>query len=245
MQKATCLVVHGSGQDQRAQHRRGRTPHANKFSIFTGNSRPRTPVAWWSADAELADPACAKFVHLFVGEVDETDVDGRHVGVYHHHVVGQITVDRRAVLRIVSGVLQQCHADSHHDRAHDLVPAGQWVDNAARINNWHNAADAQPRDFRLPGNLDEVTSERVRRELRLGIADCRFGFAAARDQAKVGAEQQIIERHTFSSAISLHKGPTALECQIFGRAVLERRARIVAMVKRYCWDFCTGADLEH
>ena len=110
------------------------------------------------------------------------------------------------------------------------------------IHNRHNAADAQPRDFRLPGNLDEVTAERVRRELRLGIADCRFGFAAARDQAKVGAEQQIIERHTFSSAISLHKDPTAFECQIFGRAVLERRARIVAMVKRYCWDFCTGAD---
>jgi len=133
------------------------------------------------------------------------------------------------------------HADSHHDRAYDLVPAGQWVDNAARIHNRHNAADAQPRDFRLPGNLDEVTAERVRRELRLGMPIVALDLPLPRP-AKVGAEQQIIGRHTFSSAISLHKDPTAFECQIFGRAVLERRARIVAMVKRYCWDFCTGAD---
>jgi len=39
-----------------------------------------------------------------------------------------------------------------------------------------------------------------------------------------------------------YQNKTAFECQIFGRAVLERRARIVAMVKRYCWDFRTGAD---
>src|SRR5260370_9648133 len=28
---------------------RGGTPQANKFSIFTGSSRTRTPVAWWTA----------------------------------------------------------------------------------------------------------------------------------------------------------------------------------------------------
>ena len=46
----------------------------------------------------------------------------------------------------------------HHHRALDLVSAGQRVDNAARVNDRHNAVDTQPRDFRLPSYLDEVTS---------------------------------------------------------------------------------------
>ena len=28
---------------------RDEMPHANRFSIFTGSSRTRTPVAWWTA----------------------------------------------------------------------------------------------------------------------------------------------------------------------------------------------------
>src|ERR1700694_429106 len=83
-------------------------PHANTCCVVDC-SRDSGGDA---GQANLAYPACAKFVKLFVGEVEEMDVDRRRVGVYRHHVVGQITVDRRAVLRIVSRVLSQRHADS-------------------------------------------------------------------------------------------------------------------------------------
>ena len=56
--------------------------------------------------------------------------DQRRVGVHRHDVVGQVAVDRRAVLRVVDRVLEQRHADSHHHRAFDLVAAGQWIDDA-------------------------------------------------------------------------------------------------------------------
>ena len=148
-----------------------------------------------AGQADLADPACAKFVDLLVGEVEEMHLDRRHVGVDRHHVVGQIAVDRRAVLRIVRRVLEQRHADSHHDRALDLVAAGQRVEDAARVDDRHHPADAQPSDLRLPGDLDEVTAERVRRELRLWITERRFGLAVAGDQAQVGARSSIRERH--------------------------------------------------
>ena len=150
--------------------------------------------------------------------------DRRGVSVYRHHVVGQITVDRRAALRIVRGVLQQRHADSHHHRALDLVPAGQRINDAAPIHDRHNPADTQPGDLRLPGNLNEVAAERVRRILGLGIAEEGLRFAAARDQTKVGTAEQIIERHTLGGAISLLKDLAPFECQICGKAVLERRA---------------------
>src|SRR5260370_40676388 len=50
-QNSDCAKVYGVEQvvSQAANLirnlRRGGTPHANKFSIFTGNSRTRTPVA--------------------------------------------------------------------------------------------------------------------------------------------------------------------------------------------------------
>src|SRR6202521_3621016 len=81
--------------------RRGGTPHANKFSTFPGRSPPGTPgggvacprdSGGYAGQANLAYPACAKFVNLFVGEVEEMNVDRRRVGVYRHHIVGQITV---------------------------------------------------------------------------------------------------------------------------------------------------------
>ena len=66
---------------------------------------------------------------------------------------------------------------------------GERIDNAARIDHSDDAADAEPRDLRLPCDFDEVTAERMRRELRLRIAECRFGFSAAGDETKVGALQ--------------------------------------------------------
>ena len=115
-----------------------------------------------AGQADLADPARTKFVDLFVGVIEEMHLDRRRVGIHCHDVVRQITVDRRTILRIVSGVLQQRHADSHHDPAHDLVPASKWINNSARIHDGHNAADAQPCDLRLPCHLNEMTAKRVR-----------------------------------------------------------------------------------
>src|SRR5205823_941649 len=82
----------------------------------------------------------------------------------------------------------------------------------------------QTSDFRLPGDLDEMTTKRVRRVLRLWIAEGRFGFAAACDQAEVGALKQICERHA-RRTVSLYKDPAAFECQLVGFAFLERRSR--------------------
>src|SRR6267154_6225519 len=97
------------------------------------------------------------------------------------------------------------------------------LNNAAAIHDRQDSADAQPGDLRLPGNLNEVAAERVRRVLGLGIAEEGLRFAAARDHAKVGLAEQIIERRTLG-AVSLHKDLATFECQICGKAVLEWRA---------------------
>src|SRR5207253_5856974 len=98
----------------------------NRSSILIGNSRTRTPVAWWTAaviagatpgQADLADPTRTKFVNLFVWIIEEVHVDRRRVGVHCHDVVSQITVDRRAALLIVGCVLKKRHTDSHHHPA--------------------------------------------------------------------------------------------------------------------------------
>jgi hypothetical protein len=51
-----------------------------------------------AGQADLADATCAKFINLRVGEVEEMYANRRDVGVDRHDVVGQIAVDRRAVL---------------------------------------------------------------------------------------------------------------------------------------------------
>ena len=147
-----------------------------------------------SGQADLADPARAELVDLLVRVIEEVHVDRRHVGVDRHDVVGQVAVDRRAVLRVVGRVLEQRHADAHHDRALDLVAAGQRIEDSAGVDDRDDAADAQPGDLRLPGDLDEVAAEGVRRELRLRIAEGRLGLAVARDEAQVGAPQHVGER---------------------------------------------------
>src|SRR6185295_17644605 len=108
-------------------------------------------------------------------------------------VVSQVAVDRRAVLRIVVRLLEQRHADAHYDRAFDLILAGQRVDDASRVDDGDDAAHAQPRDRGLPGDFGEVAAERMRRELRLWIAERRFGFSVAADETQVGALEKIGE----------------------------------------------------
>src|SRR5207247_8871867 len=106
----------------------------------------------------------------------------------------------------------------------DLVPARQRIENPPRINYSHDTADAQAGEFWLPGNLDEVTAERMRRELRLWIAKGGFGLAAARDQAQVGALEQSCEGRYLGRTVSLHEDSAAFKCEFVGLAVLEGRS---------------------
>ena len=84
--------------------------------------------------------------------------DRRRIGVHGHDIIGQVAVDGRAILRIVMRVLEESHADAHDDGTLDLVAASQGVKDAPGVDNRHHAADAQPRDLRLPGNFHKVTA---------------------------------------------------------------------------------------
>src|SRR5262249_13252680 len=74
-------------------------------------------------------------------------------------------------------------------------------------------------------DFDEVTTERVGRELWLWIIECRFGLATACDQTQVGALKHIRKRHATSGAVSCYKDPATVESQLCGCALLKRRAR--------------------
>src|SRR6476646_2603821 len=112
-----------------------------------------------SGEADLADAARTYGVELKVRIIEEMHFELWHVGVYCHHVVGQVAVDRRAVLRVIMRFFQHRHAYAHHDGAFDLVATCEWIDNAAAVDYRDNAIHAQPRDLRLPGDFDKVTSE--------------------------------------------------------------------------------------
>src|SRR5947199_10431694 len=100
-----------------------------------------------TGQAYFADAARAKLVKLLVGKVQEVYFDRRRIGVHGHHIIGQVAVDGRAILWVVMRVLEESHADSHHDRTLDLVAPSQWIQDAAGIDNRHYAADRQPRDL--------------------------------------------------------------------------------------------------
>src|SRR4051812_36486180 len=93
--------------------------------------------------ADFADTARAKGVKFKVGEVEEVDFDGWRVGIYRNHIVGQVAIDGRAVLRIVMRMLEQSHANAHSHGALTLVAARQWIENSSGVNNRHNSADPQ------------------------------------------------------------------------------------------------------
>src|SRR5262245_44014074 len=120
-------------------------------SICDGCSNP--------GQTDLSDPACADFVDLFVGVLEEGHVDWRRVGIYRDDVVRETAVDGRTVLRIVGRVFEQRHADTHHHRALNLVSTGEGIEDPSCINDRHDPADPQASDLRLPRNLDEVTTE--------------------------------------------------------------------------------------
>ncbi len=54
-----------------------------------------------AGQADLADPARAQFVNLFVRIIQEMHFDQRRISVNGHQVVGQVAVDGCAALRIV------------------------------------------------------------------------------------------------------------------------------------------------
>src|SRR6185295_19070029 len=112
-------------------------------------------------EPDLADPTSAEFVDLFIGIVEEVYVNRRRIRVYSHYVVCQIAVDGRATLRVVSSMLKECHANSHHDSALDLIPASERIQEATGVHHRYNAAHAQTSDLWLPRDLDKVTTERM------------------------------------------------------------------------------------
>ena len=76
-----------------------------------------------------------------------------------HHIVGEVTVDRRAAARVIAGVFEQRHADAHHQGALDLVAAGAGVDDAPTVDHRDDPVHAQARNFRLPADFDELRAE--------------------------------------------------------------------------------------
>src|SRR6266446_5531998 len=64
----------------------------------------------------------------------------------------------------------------------------------------------------------------MRRKLRFWIAECGFGLAAACDQTKVGALEQIRVGKALGRTIGLHKDAAVFECELVGFAFLEGRS---------------------
>ena len=102
-------------------------------------------------------------------------------------------------------MLEESHADSHHHCTFDLIATRKGIEDQACINNGHDAADAQASDLRLPGDFDEVTAERMRREFRFGIAECGFAFTAAGYQAKIGASEDVSEGDATARTVGFQK----------------------------------------
>src|SRR5256885_13341088 len=85
-----------------------------------------------ASQTNFSDTASAQWVNFFVGIIEKMHFELGNVGVHRHDIVGDVTVDWRAVLWVISCVLEQRHPDSHHHSAFDLVAPGQRVNNAPR-----------------------------------------------------------------------------------------------------------------
>ena len=81
----------------------------------------------WEPLLAIADAAGSEWVELLIGKIQEVHFDPRRVGVHRDDVIGQVTIERRARLRVVMGMLEKSHANSHHDRPLDLVAASQRI----------------------------------------------------------------------------------------------------------------------
>src|SRR5262245_59183457 len=88
-----------------------------------------------TGEANFTNTTRAERVEFEVGKVEEMHFNGWCVGIYRNDVVGQVTIDWRAVLRVVIGVLEKSHANSHHHCSLNLVAARQWIEDASGVNN--------------------------------------------------------------------------------------------------------------
>src|SRR5438067_6605900 len=74
-----------------------------------------------ASQTNFSDTASAQWVNFFVGIIEKMHFELGNVGVHRHDIVGDVTVDWRAVLWVISCVLEQRHPDSHHHSAFDWL----------------------------------------------------------------------------------------------------------------------------
>src|SRR6266436_3243406 len=169
----------------------------------------------YTSEPDLADPARTELIDLFVRIVEEVHVDRRRVRIYGHYVVGQVAVDGRATLRVVSCVLKESHTNSHHDCALNLITSGERIQDPTSIHHRYNPAHAQTSDLWLPGDLGKVTAERVHRNLRVRSKSGLFRTAAARDEPYVPFAEHVAECHSFRDSFGFYENATAFQREIF------------------------------
>jgi transcriptional regulator with GAF, ATPase, and Fis domain len=93
-----------------------------------------------------ADPACAKFVNLFVGVIEEMHLNRRHVGVDRHDVVGQIAVDWRTALRVAAAM--------------NALTEYHWPGNVRELENFTDRAVILSRGSKLEPPLAELAKQK-------------------------------------------------------------------------------------
>src|SRR6185503_1056294 len=111
-----------------------------------------------TSEPDLADPARTELIDLFIGIVEEVDVNRRRVCINRHYVIGEIAVDGCSVLWIVSGFFKQGHANSHHDRTLNLIPTSERIQDTTSVHHGYNTAHAQARYLRLPRHFDKMAA---------------------------------------------------------------------------------------
>src|SRR5271166_4643882 len=111
---------------------------------------------------DLSDAARPKRVEHQVGVIEKSHVDQGRVGIGGEHVVGEVVVDGRTVAQVVASGFKEGHADAHHYGSFYLIAGGPGVENAAGIDDSHNARNSQASYLRLPGDFGELRAEGVR-----------------------------------------------------------------------------------
>ena len=88
-------------------------------------------------------------------------VDLRHIGAGRDKIIGIAIIHRIAIARIVDCLLQQPHADTHHDGAGNLVSRRLHIDDASAVNDAYGTADAEPGNPWIPFDLNKLCAKGV------------------------------------------------------------------------------------
>ena len=172
----------------------------------TGSLRTRTPVAWYTA-AVIAgatparpispiprapkEPIMGSGIFRKVTSISGTSRAGRD------KIVGKAVVDRIAVARVVDCLLQQAHADTHHDGACNLIGGGFHVDNSSAVNDAYGAADAKAGNPGVPFDLNKLGAKRMGGVVvRVGVGPQTSSSAVAVDVSDGRHFEEILKRHT-------------------------------------------------